>query len=56
MTRARAAYVSLDLPNSYHYPGVMTEVADVLSRLESTSGRQEPSHGWKEEALSHIYT
>ena len=27
-TCARATYVSLDLANSYCYPGVMTEVAD----------------------------
>ena len=41
-TCAGAAYVSLDLTNSYHYPGVTTEVANVLSRAGSTSGRREP--------------
>ena len=41
-TSARAAYVSLDLSNSYCYPRVTTEVADMLSRLGSISGRREP--------------
>ena len=40
VTRARAAYVSLDLPNSYRYPRAMTVVANVLSRLESTTQKK----------------
>ena len=42
MTYARAAYVSLDLPNSYCYPRMTTEVVDMLSRLGSIIGRREP--------------
>ena len=32
--------MSLDLPNSYRYPGVMTVVANVLSRSESTRQKE----------------
>ena len=35
VTYARAAYMSLDLPNSCCYPRMTTEVADMLSGLGS---------------------